>query len=191
MGFASWCEADWASKPRSRCLKINRFIKSAASAASQMTKMQGSPWTAARHADNWKARAPLHLGHWGGFASSQLDHPVDLRASQTKFSSLNQWEQLLQALPASGSPRNMYICFSSQHRGPPQDRAGCSGGWCRPRQADSLVFFRKSEEKHHEAFFATVCGVSAAPRCSQVQQCVVKCSPCGVQHGSCERGGFR
>ena len=33
----------WNGKFRSRCLKINRAIKSAASAASPMTKMQGSP----------------------------------------------------------------------------------------------------------------------------------------------------
>ena len=42
-------EATGAFTFGSRCLKMNHVIKSAASAASPMTKMQGSPRTTARH----------------------------------------------------------------------------------------------------------------------------------------------
>ena len=33
-----------------------------------------------------RAGAPVHFGHWGDYASSRLDHALDLEASQTKFS---------------------------------------------------------------------------------------------------------
>ena len=39
----------WTAMFCSRCLKINRLIKLAASAASQMSKIQGSAWTTAWH----------------------------------------------------------------------------------------------------------------------------------------------
>ena len=82
---------------RSICLKINPVITSAASAASPMTKMQGSPRTTTRHADDGGRGLPLHFGHRGVCASSRLDHSVDLQASQMKFStsSLGHHRRLL------------------------------------------------------------------------------------------------
>ena len=75
----------FAVKFRSRCLKINPMIKSAASAASPMTKMQGSSRPRRPHAEPLPVGPPLHFGYRGGCASSRLDHAVDLQASRMKF----------------------------------------------------------------------------------------------------------
>ena len=50
-----------AAKFSSRCLKLNRLIKSATATASLMTEMQGSAWTAAG-ADDGQVGAPPQVG---------------------------------------------------------------------------------------------------------------------------------
>ena len=73
---------------RCKCLKINFVIKSAASADSPTTKMQGSP-SCPLSTPNRHLRASLHFGCWVGCASSRVDHTVDLQASRTKYGSAN------------------------------------------------------------------------------------------------------
>ena len=50
--------------------------------------------------------APLHFGHRGGCASSQVNHEVDLQASRTKFGKLELWKAHLHTSTPSirGSP---------------------------------------------------------------------------------------
>ena len=84
--FVAFPASGCYSKFCSRCLKINPVIKSAASTASKMTKMQGSPRMTARHADSG-------VGHRGGCVSSRLGHRVGLQASRTKFSTVKDFGQ--------------------------------------------------------------------------------------------------
>ena len=77
----------WAGNFQSRCSKIQSVIETAASAASPMTKRQGSAWSMAHHR-RWAGEAPLHFGHQGGCASSRLDQTLDVLVSPTIFSSM-------------------------------------------------------------------------------------------------------
>ena len=60
------------------------------------------------------AGAPLHVGHWGGCASSRLDHGVDLQASRTKFTSPNGFQSWISASLAALAAKSL-ISTSSKN----------------------------------------------------------------------------
>ena len=76
--------AVWAAGFCSSCLEINRMIKSAARAASPMTKMQGSPQTTAWHGRQAGGSSA------GSHARSQLEHVVDLQAAGLEIAKQKQ-----------------------------------------------------------------------------------------------------
>ena len=77
-------------QPALRTQNPKNVIKTAADTASLVTNMQGSPHLpdVCAEPSSVGSSGRLHFRHWGGCASSQLDHAVDLQALQLKFISL-------------------------------------------------------------------------------------------------------